>query len=95
MSPRMFTCISFFCYKGLIKTNYTTNVGSSSSIANLLANGVDQEGDLSLVKCLSNYDVVRSSVTFFYVFCNNSILICVCLLLCSSLIIFLMLISVP
>jgi len=77
-----------------IKIDYSTNVGSSSGTANIVAYGVDQGGDLSLVKCLSHYDVGASSLVFVCVFFNNSILISLCILLCSSLITFLMLIPV-
>jgi len=78
-----------------IEINYTANVGSSYGIMIIPINGVDQEGDISFVKYLNNYDITGSSLVFVYVFCNNSILIFLRLLLCSSLITFLVLISVP
>ena len=40
-----------------IEIHYSVDVGSSSGTANIAEDGVHKRGDLSLVKCLSHYDV--------------------------------------
>ena len=44
--------------------NYTRDVTSSSGIRNIPTNSANDHNDLSLVKTLSHYDVVGSSLAF-------------------------------
>jgi len=55
--------MGFFSLEGW-EMNYTRDVTSSSGIRNIPTNSANDHNDLSLVKTLSHYDVVGSSLAF-------------------------------